>query len=169
MRPDEIAVGAWMIVLTNPRKERLVLSQLKPHEFEVYRPMVAYVATPDDAPDPSEAPKVMYPNYLFVCRLSSHSPDVRRLWGVKDAWVRAEIGRAVALHRRREVNGVIAVVDKAKAKPLPVAEGDRLTTADGLIDMVVTEVLTENRVVALSTFLNRQAKVTVDLANVVRH
>jgi hypothetical protein len=153
---------SWMVIMTNRMQETLVMSHLPRGEYEVYRPMLGVLRKDRRTGLEAVEPRAMWPGYIFARRLSPMKRAVTGLPGVKALLTQEVDDGLIEALKVREIDGLIGLIRKDKQTAAPKV-GQDYTTADGMISGVICEVISENRVAILSTFLGAQRRMTVDL------
>ena len=157
---------AWLVVVTNAGKAGLVVPQLTKHDYEVYRPMAHKAVT--HARQTVIKAVELYPNYLFVRGRGDTFERVSGTLGV--AWIYPTLlmDGVIQRHKATEQAGFIEIAERLDPEFGKVKPGDIVQTLDGLLEVVVTETRDNNRVAALSGFMNGNSRMTVDLSKAVK-
>ncbi|MDX2307196.1 MAG: transcription termination/antitermination NusG family protein [Hyphomicrobium sp.] len=167
-RPDfgvapEFVGSGWIVVNTQPHRERIAVENLELQDFAVYLPLIR--RTVRHARREKQVTRPLFPGYIFVAR----SPEVP-VWrpilstiGVRNV---VRFGSApsllddafVAALKDREVDGAIP-------QPEPVFKaGDNVRISDGPLTGHVAEIVQvdeRRRVTLLMSLLNRPVRVQV--------
>lgn len=154
-------VGVWRVVVTAPRKEGVVVAQLPPHLYDVYRPVALEPRRLNGRGSIGYVPRSLFPNYLFVRQKSTTAAPLREKIGINFLFQNAVTDEVISRLRSLERDGVIKLFSKENVPPDVVRIGEEVSALDGLIKLVVTDVDPQNRVSALSTMLGRECKFVI--------
>jgi hypothetical protein len=160
------ASRAWLIVTTNVGKEGLVVPQLLKADYEVYRPMCHKIVTHNWQRVIKAAP--LFPNHLFVRKLGEGYERITGMLGVSWVFPFALLDSVIERMKSRETKGFVEIVATLDPERGRVKIGEQVKTLDGMLDVVVSEHIDNNRVAALSYFMNGNSKLVVDLHKVIR-
>ena len=158
----------WVVLNTQPHRERLAIDNLERQSFTAYCPMI--VKRIRHARRTFEAPRPLFPGYVFV----EASSDVH-LWRplLSTVGVRTVVRCGDQLSfldadfidgiKAREVNGAVV----RPIKPYAVGQQVRMTggALEGLIATII-EVDEKDRLVLLLDLLNRPVKVKLGVSGV---
>jgi transcriptional antiterminator RfaH len=159
----------WIVVNTQPHRERLAVEHIRNQGFNVYCPMMRRRIK--HARRTYDALRPLFPSYLFVA-LDPDQTQWRPLMstiGVRSVVRNGERPsildhRFVAAMQAREIEGAIV-------KPTsPYRVGDMVKMSGGAFDSFVAEIIAlddRQRLVVLLDFLNQRVKVRVEAHAVV--
>jgi transcriptional antiterminator RfaH len=166
---DLAAQGAWVVVNTQPHRERIALDNLARQEFRAYCPLVCKHVS--HARRTQDVLRPLFPSYLFV----KVDPNVQRWRAILSTFgVRTLVSFGERLSvipdglidglKAREIEGAIVW----PASPYKIGQQVRVVAGafDGLVATII-EMDERDRVVVLMDMLNRSVNVKLSSHQVV--
>jgi transcription antitermination factor NusG len=151
-------VGVWRAIVTAPKKELVVIEQLKAHNCEIYRPMTTKNRKVNGRGKTEKVAVSVFPSVVFAKPLCTILRPFRDFQGINLAFEMGVSDREIQrlhneLSKRMEI-----VKDEGNQKDTEIEQfttGDQVETKDGVWFGVVTEVDAEKRVTLLCTLFGR--------------
>lgn len=171
-------VGVWRVARVAPKKEALVIDQLKPSMFEVYSPTVAMTRRVNGRGKTEVVQRRVLPGYLFIRNLCPKSTPLSQIIGINDVLPYAcspgviDVARRVAVQVAKELAQTqppkVFEVFAPPVSPTPVsyAPGDQIETLDGLLRGIFLGVTPEKRIAALCLMFGTERMIDLSPENV---
>lgn len=151
-------VGVWRAIVTAPKKELVVIEQLKAHNCEIYRPMTTKNRKVNGRGKTEKVAVSVFPSLLFVRPLCTLFRPFREFQGINLAFEMGISDMEIQRLHGELCKRMHIVKDKENQKDTEIEQfaiGDQVETKDGLWFGVVTEVDPKKRVSLLCTLFGR--------------
>ena len=164
MEGGNTSIGPWIVVNTNPHRERLVLENLQRRELNVYCPMIRRHRS--HARRVEAVLRPLFPGYLFVQAnagfgrwrpiLSMHGVRAVVRTGEEPSFIDDDL---IAGLKMREVDGAVV------RPPSPYRVGQEVRITGGPFDGFITTILElgeKDRLLVLLDVMHRRIKIRLD-------
>jgi transcriptional antiterminator RfaH len=164
------SASQWLVINTQPRRERLAIDNLRRQNFTVYCPMFARRV--HHARRTFDARRPLFPSYVFVDYGTAEQRwrKILSTYGVRSVVRNGDEpslldGAMIESLKAREVDGLICKPD------VPFIVGQRVVLQSGPLDGLIGEIIEmreKDRLVVLLSLLNQSVKLNVHSQTVAR-